>query len=126
MRNTALVTKVLECFKAAKKPLSVPELQTLLAQVGCAPNKTTLYRMLEKLVAQEQIETLLLDPKVTYYEIKAGHHHHHFRCDSCDTIACIDDPALESQIHHLEAKLEAQGLSISNHHFSFSGKCQAC
>lgn len=125
MRQTPLVKKVLELFKNSHKPLSVPEIQAALKKVNLTPNKTTLYRMFEKLEAAGTVEALLLDPKVVYYELKT-HHHHHFLCDSCDKITCISDPDLETQIHSLEHKLEAKGLTIKDHHFSLSGKCAAC
>ena len=107
------------------KPLSVPELQSLLEAQELKPNKTTLYRMLEKLQESGTVEALLLDPKVIYYELKT-HHHHHFRCDSCEAIKCISDPELESQIHQLEHKLKTKGLKINAHHFSLSGTCSTC
>ena len=125
MRQTHTVKKVLEIMEAAHKPISVPELQTKLSDLGFTPNKTTLYRMLEKLETEDVVQSLLLDPKVIYYEFKT-HHHHHFRCDSCDEIQCITDPDLESKIHALEDKLASKGLTINDHHFSLSGKCTAC
>ena len=125
MRKTPLLTSVLQLLKDSKKPLSVPDIQTALEQLGLTPNKTTLYRMLEKLKEEHTVEALLLDPKVVYYEMRT-HHHHHFRCDSCDEIKCISDPELESQIHQLEHKLEAKGLKIDAHHFSLTGKCSHC
>lgn len=125
MRQTPLLKIVLELLEKNHKHLSVPDLQQLLEAKGFKPNKTTLYRMLEKLVEDGLVETPLLDTKVTYYELKT-YHHHHFRCESCDAIKCIADPELESQIHALEHKLEAKGLKITNHNFSLSGKCLTC
>jgi Fe2+ or Zn2+ uptake regulation protein len=96
-----------------------------LSQENLKPNKTTLYRMLDRLVENEKVEALLLDPKVTYYEIKT-HHHHHFRCKNCSTIKCITDSGLESQIHELSTKLAQSGLSVDAHNFSLSGTCENC
>lgn len=125
MRQTPLLKTVLMLLEIAKKPLSVANLRELLATKSLNPNKTTLYRMLEKLKEEGTIEALLLDPKTTYYELKT-HHHHHFRCHSCDAIQCVSDPELETQIHALEEKLEAKGLKIQEHHFSLGGTCPAC
>ena len=125
MRQTPLLKTVLKLLKEAHKPLSVPELQHLLEGQNLTPNKTTLYRMLDKLGEDGVVEALLLDPKVTYYELKT-HHHHHFKCNNCDAIKCISDPELESQIHALEHKLETKGLTIKDHHFSLSGTCNTC
>lgn len=125
MRQTPLLKTVLKLLEKAHKPLSVPELMDLLVGQDQTPNKTTLYRMLDKLVEEGLVESLLLDPKVTHYELKT-HHHHHFRCQSCDTIKCIDDPELESQIQTLEQKLKHKGFDIDEHRFSLSGKCNTC
>ncbi len=125
MRKTPLLKAVTTLLEKADKPLSVPEMQVLLVDQNLTPNKTTLYRMLDKLVTDEMVEALLLDPKVTYYEIKT-HHHHHFRCQGCDTIKCVDDPVLETYIHALEEKLAAKGLKVEDHHFSLNGKCNQC
>lgn len=125
MRQTPLLKTVLFLLKQARKPLSVPELQFLLSKENLDPNKTTLYRMLEKLVEDGTVEALLLDPKIMHYEFKT-HHHHHFRCQSCDGIACIDDPDLEIKIHELEQKLQHQGFGVVEHSFSLMGKCKTC
>lgn len=125
MRQTPLLQSVLEILKQKKKPLSVPEFQELLQKQNLTPNKTTLYRMLEKLQEAGEVETLLLDSKVTYYELKT-HHHHHFRCQRCDSIECVTDPELETHIHALEDKLKAKGFKVEDHHFSLSGTCSHC
>lgn len=125
MRQTPLLKTVLSLLENSKKPLSVPEIGQLLQAQNLTPNKTTLYRILDKLQENGTVEALLLDPKVTYYELKT-HHHHHFRCQNCDKIQCVNDPELESQIHALEEKLEAKGIKVEEHHFSLSGTCSTC
>jgi len=125
MRQTPLLKTVLSLLEQAQKPLSVPDLQQLLSNKHLEPNKTTLYRMLDKLVDDGTVEALLLDPKITHYEFKT-HHHHHFRCQSCDGIECIDDPDLETKIHQLEQKLQHKGFAVAEHRFSLTGKCKAC
>ena len=116
---------VLEILEHSQKPLSVRDIQRQLAQQNLKPNKTTLYRMLEKLTKEKQIEAVLLDSKTTFYELKT-HHHHHFRCEDCEQIHCITDPELESKIHHLETQLASQGFAVEHHHFSLSGRCATC
>ena len=106
-------------------PLSVPEIQATLAKTGLTPNKTSLYRLLEKLKQAQVVETVLLDSATTYYEIKK-HHHHHFKCGSCDTIQCLNDPELEKRIHELEQQLEKSGLQVAQPQFSISGHCRSC
>lgn len=126
MRKTPLLNSVVSLLSKGKRHFSVPEMQQLLAKKNITPNKTTLYRMLEKLSKSEQIEAFTLDSKVTYYELKIQQHHHHFRCQHCKEIQCITDPTLENYIHVLEKKLQTRGLVVQGHHFSLNGKCAAC
>ena len=125
MKNTPLFQSVCKILSGQKKPFSVPEIQTLLARQNLNPNKTTLYRMLEKMVESGAVEAILLDSKTTFYEIKS-HHHHHFRCQKCDQIQCLSDPQLEHQIHQLQSQMAKRGFAVENHHFSLSGKCKMC
>lgn len=125
MKKTPHLEAVLEILKTAKGPLSVPEITTLLAKRNLTPNKTTLYRMLEKLNKEGTVESLLLDSKTTYYELKT-HHHHHFTCQRCERVECISDETLEDEIHRLEIKLNKAGLQVQQHHFSLTGVCSAC
>lgn len=125
MRETPLLKAVIKIFKAKHQPLSVPELQEQLKIQDLTPNKTTLYRLLERLQAAGTIESVLLDHGVAHYELKT-HHHHHFTCTDCQHVKCLVDPELEAQIHQLENQLEAKGLQVQSHQFSLSGQCAQC
>lgn len=125
MRKTPLFTAVLKILETESIPVSVPELQALLLTQKFTPNKTSLYRLLERLQTENLIETVLLDNKTAFYEIKSEHHHH-FVCNECEAIECLADASLENKIHALEHTLEAQGLKITDHQFSFSGQCAQC
>lgn len=126
MRQTKLTKILLEVLSTASQPLSIPEIKSeLLTNFDQKPNKTTLYRQFQKLVESNQVEEVLLTNSVTHYELKKDHHHH-FICNECDTIQCLQDKNLEKEIHKLEHILENQGMKIQQHQFSFSGNCQKC
>lgn len=126
MRYTELTNKILELLDNSNMPLSVPDIQAKLkSDYNLVPNKTSLYRQFENLTKNNLVEEVLLTNSVTHYESKQDHHHH-FICNECDTIKCLKDKSLEEEIHKLEHTLENQGLSISQHQFSFSGHCQNC
>ncbi len=124
MRKTPLYLAVLERLKSKSKPVSVPELLVSL-ETSLQPNKSTLYRLLERLGVEGLVERVLLDNKTAFYELKR-HHHHHFVCEDCETIECVSDDGLEAKIHDLENHLSSRGLKIKAHQFSFSGLCAAC
>lgn len=125
MKKTQLLIEVMNILKEQNCPLSVPQIQALLKEQSFSPNKTTLYRMLEKLKQNGEIESILLDNAVAHFEYKT-HHHHHFICKACKDITCIADEKLENHIHRLQDMLASKGLSITSHQFSFSGMCHNC
>jgi len=125
MNQTLLLKAVQAIFITNSSPITVSGIQEILASKNLKPNKTTLYRMLEKIKIQGFIEEILLNDKITYYERKANHHHH-FRCNDCDYIRCITDPSLEEKIHSLQDALESDGLKIDSHHFFLTGTCASC
>jgi len=125
MRQTPLLQAVTALLKSENRPVSVPEIQTLLSDQGVTPNKTSLYRLLEKLTAEGQVQNVLLDHKTAYYEWQR-HHHHHFTCNTCETVKCLEDPELEEKINALEGALQSKGLKIQAHHFSLTGQCAQC
>ncbi len=125
MRETPLLKTVINILETQDRPLSVPELTRLLKSKKLAPNKTTLYRLLERLKEQALIQEVLLNNRVTHYELKKKHHHH-FVCNQCDYVKCIEDKELENKIHQLKDQLKDQGLDINQHQFSFSGCCPNC
>ncbi len=104
----------------------MPDLLEELDKQNLQPNKTTLYRLLERLVAEGAVEEVLLDSKITFYELKDWHQHYHFTCTECQKIICLENQALEKKINDLEKELASQGLEIKEYQFSLKGKCKNC
>jgi Fe2+ or Zn2+ uptake regulation protein len=125
MRETPLRQSILEIIKNEQQPVSIPKLIPLLEKQNLKPNKTTLYRLFQKLVSSGAVEEVLLDSGTAFYEI-SSHHHHHFICQNCENIECLSDETLEQSIHVLEKTLQKNGLKLNAHHFSFSGFCKNC
>ena len=126
MRQTSLFKAVRSIFQKEHQPLSVPEVRKKLKQKNISPNKTSLYRLLEKMKQEDLIEETLLDSRVAFYEWKSGNHHHHFVCSQCKQIHCFSDSTLEEAMHNLEYQLQKKGHKVANHQFSLSGICNHC
>lgn len=124
-RSSSLREQLLQVFQEQKKPLSVPEIQSLLEKKELTPHKTSLYRQLETMSEQSVLQSIVLDSGVAYFELQK-HHHHHFVCNSCKKIECFENEMLENAIHLLEASFQKLGASIFEHQFSFRGKCAKC
>jgi len=105
MNKTPLLKTVLEILKEQGRPLSVPDLLGMLLEKGFSPNKTTLYRMMERLVESGSVRSLLVDSKTTFYEQASKHEHHHFSCQKCAQVFCIEDKKVASSFSDLGQRL---------------------
>jgi Fur family ferric uptake transcriptional regulator len=117
--------QILTILGDEQRPVSAPELMDLLAKKGITPNKTSVYRQLPKLVAEDKVNEVLLAGNTSHFEI-SGHHHHHFMCSECNGTFCLHDNALEEEIHRLERELVKKGRHVERHEFSIIGLCEKC
>ena len=76
-RKTAVSSCVLSALKESDRALSVPQLLRMLAKKNLTPNKSTVYRIIDKLVSQQSVSMVTIQNGVSYYEF-SDHHHHHF------------------------------------------------
>lgn len=123
-RITNVRQAMIELFATAHSPLSVLELGEALNSEGMEPNKTTIYREIEFFLEKEFIKEIdLLDGKKRY-ELSTEGHHHHFFCNNCKKIFCID---MERDLDELEKKLSKKfKFQIESHVLEFFGKCEEC
>jgi Fur family peroxide stress response transcriptional regulator len=81
----------------------------------------TVYRNLQKLVADERLQVLMLgraqhfDPLVE--------RHHHFICEQCQQVF---DVLLDKQREIKPTKLPHAGFKVRSHQQAFYGTCQHC
>jgi len=81
----------------------------------------TVYRNLQKLVADEKLQVLMLgraqhfDPLVQ--------RHQHFICESCDRVF---DVLIENQREIMPTKLPHDGFRVTSHQLAFYGSCKQC
>lgn len=125
VRLTACRAALIELFTKFSKPLSAQELLVLLTKkYQLAVNKTTVYRELDFLLAQNIISTINLGDRQKRYELRDLPHHHHLVCNVCKKIEDIQvEPALE-QIERRLAKNNK--FTVLQHSLEFFGLCHAC
>ena len=81
----------------------------------------TVYRNLQKLVADDKLQVLMLgraqhfDPLVE--------RHQHFICESCDRVF---DVMVDRQREITPAKLPHEGFKVTSHRLAFYGVCKHC
>ena len=124
-RKTIISTNLLKILKATTVPLSVSQLMDALEKKDLHPNKTTIYRLLEKLIQSETITEVSVKNGASVYELKTGHHHH-FICNSCNEVYCLNHCHIHSLEVDLSKLLPNDKFSIQTHDFNLYGICESC
>ncbi len=81
----------------------------------------TVYRNLQKLVALEKLQVLMLGRSQHFDPLVQRHQH--FICESCDRVF---DVLVESHRAIRPAKLPEEGFTVTSHHSAFYGTCKSC
>ena len=109
---------VLRALGAADGPLSARELWSRLSGTGVG--LATVYRALQRGVAEGTLEAVEVLGGGVRYEPKDREHHHHFLCSTCDhafdLFGCVE--GLES--------LVPDGFRMTGHEVVLLGTCDAC
>lgn len=103
-----------------KHYLTVSEMLEQLKKEGSSFNKTSVYRNLDKMLAEAEVCRHSFGTDKVYYELRHehDHHHDHFVCENCkkiDLLDCVVD----------RNKLPA-GYTLEHHHVTLFGICDAC
>ncbi len=91
-----------------------------------APGKSTVYRLVAKLVQEEQIKRFEPeDSHCSYYQIIgcSGHDHLHLKCTDCGRLIHMKESATE---HLLRDILKDSGFSVDEHRTVLFGRCDQC
>jgi len=119
--RAALVT----LFSDSHTPFTAAELGSELAKLDISVNKTTIYRELDFLMAEQIVREIdLMDGKKRYELFQHQGHHHHLVCTKCKQIQCVELP---QDLDALERKIErSHGFKITSHVLEFFGLCTHC
>lgn len=108
---------VLSVLEKQKYPVDVSSLVKKLDV-----NKTTVYRQLEKYIAEGKIIEVELGDGKKRYELKSLDHHHHLICNTCGKLEDIEFD--ESQI--MKQVGSKTKFKIEKHSLEFFGICAEC
>ena len=120
-RRTKSVEELLHVFKSTDNALSVVE---LVKQLADKMNKTTVYRILDRLENGGQLHSFVGKDGLKWYaqckDCSSSHHtdlHPHFQCSDCGKSECLDiDLAVPS----------ISNRQIERADFLLIGKCEDC
>ena len=97
-------------------------LGTGLAAEGVKADFSTLFRVVERLVAEGQLRKVRIDDAPARYEPN-GTHHDHLRCTRCGALVPVSCLARQIDFAALE---RATGFSIETHDIVLDGICPQC
>ena len=124
-RNTIVSSHVLNLINESNHPLSVSEIMTQLEIQGYTPNKTTVYRILNKLVDKKVATKFSVRNGVSYFEVSQDHHHH-FICNECETAFCLGGCPFESNLINYNRLFPNKKFKVKYHEFNLYGTCEPC
>jgi Fur family ferric uptake transcriptional regulator len=120
---------ILDCLKENKdKTVSVSDIIEYMDNQGCAVNKTTVYRYLDKLVADEAIMKYVVDKgeKAGYQYVDKNSHcseHLHLQCAHCGRVIHLDCEFMTEIAEHIR---KDHGFQIECKDSILYGICNEC
>lgn len=123
-RNTTAKTAILDLISQSEEALSHAEIQATLDGL-C--DRVTIYRVLDRLITENQIHKVVNIDGGVKYAFCAGctstshrhvHNHIHFSCQECKSVTCVED---------IEPSFKLPENYIVNEvNFTVSGICPEC
>lgn len=109
-------------FASAGRPLGPQEILDAARRHVPSLNLATVYRTLNRMVEDRTIRPVQLPGAPPRYELRlvADRHHHHFRCEKCDSL--FD---LQGCVQGLK-KLLPRGFLMKRHDIILYGLCRSC
>ena len=121
--NTKQKDEILSIIKNKNKEFTVKELyEDLDGLVGL----TTIYRLVDSLVKNKNINKYIGNDNITYYEyLEECNQDNHFylKCDKCGTLVHIDCDCIKDITDHI---LSNHNFKPNKEHIIFSGLCASC
>jgi Fur family transcriptional regulator, ferric uptake regulator len=108
-------------IKSQNKPTDYSDIKTCLISNKLKPNKTTIYRILEKLEKEGLIKKVILSDQKQYWELtQTNHAHQHFHliCQKCENIECQE---LDSEL-----AFKLNNFKVLKTELNLYGFCQNC
>jgi len=119
-RNTQQRRSIIAALQRAGRPLGPREILAAASSAVPGLGIATVYRALKSLVQDGQIEPVHLPGQPPRYEPAGKHHHHHFRCRSCNQV--FEIPGCPGNLEPLVPK----GFVLEDHEVVLYGRCSAC
>jgi Fe2+ or Zn2+ uptake regulation protein len=120
-RNTKQLALIWSAVKNDKSHPTADQIYDRVRKKSPRISLGTVYRNLQKLVADERLQVLMLGRAQHFDPLVACHQH--FICESCDRVF---DVLVERQKELKPSKLPHEGFKVTSHHLAFYGLCKHC
>ena len=100
----------------------------LLKNQGISVNRSTVYRILNKLIDSNNIRSFTIHTGSTYFEPihKCSTPHHHFFCSDCESVFCLSSTLVDTESLNLKKLLPSNTFKVHHHNFNLVGTCGEC
>ena len=123
-RNTRQRTEILSLLDDLDEFRSAQQLHDLLRANGSTTGLATVYRAVQTLAEQGEVDVLRSpEGESVYRRCARREHHHHLMCRYCGTAVEIDGPGAESWADQVGA---SHGFSDVAHTIELVGTCADC
>lgn len=116
-RQSELLSNLIVELLQREHLLTAPQLLEHLKNKQLEYNKTSLYRALDKLLAQDIICKQNFGNNDIQYELRSSHHDH-LVCASCGKISAVECT--------VNLPKEINGFLVDHHHVTYFGVCKEC
>lgn len=121
--NTKQKGLILDIIKNQKSTFTIKDIYNELdGNVGL----TTIYRLVDKLVATNKLEKNISKDNITYYQyLKECHKENHFylKCDKCGNFIHIDCDCIKDLARHI---CQEHNFKLNNEKTIINGLCNKC
>jgi Fur family transcriptional regulator, ferric uptake regulator len=122
-RQTRQRSAVATALETTAEFVSAQELHTRLAESGTKVGLATVYRNLQAMAADGEIDVLRTDDGESVYRSCSRGHHHHLVCRECGRTVEIDGPDVERWAAEMSSD---HGFTDVTHTVEIFGRCSAC
>jgi len=102
---------------------SAQELHAILRSAGDSVGLATVYRNLQAMAAEGEIDMLRTDDGEAVYRACSTGHHHHLVCRVCGRTVEVEGPTVEAWANKVSAE---HGFTDVHHTLEIFGTCGAC
>lgn len=122
-RNTRQRVAVFDELGSHPEFRSAQQIHEALHSAGETVGLATVYRALQTLHADGQIDVIIADDGQALYRLCSAGHHHHLVCRQCGTTVEVSGPTVEQWAASVARE---HGFSQPQHTIEITGVCATC